>query len=83
MIGGYMCIQWRQDAGGAYQSHQAVCHELQRPAILKEFGHEQQCYNDDSRRGEESQILATHDLASHRLGQRRHQMVGKQRCRAR
>jgi hypothetical protein len=52
-------------------------------AILKEFGHEQQRYNDDGRRGEESQILAAHDLASHRLGQRRHQMVGKQRCRAR
>ena len=27
--------------------------------------------------------LAAHDLASHRLGQRRDQMVGQQRCRAR
>jgi len=41
-------------------------------AILKEFGHEQHHYNDDGQCGEESQILAVHDFASHRIDQRRH-----------
>jgi Cytokinin dehydrogenase 1, FAD and cytokinin binding len=79
---------WAQQYGPEY----AVLKQLKElydpahiltPGILKEFGHEQQRYNDDGRRGEESQILAAHDLASHWLGQRPHQMVGKQRCRAR
>ena len=52
----------------------------QSKAPLQCASHEQQRCNDDGRCGEEFQILAAQDLASHRLGQRRHQMVGKQRA---